>query len=51
MKVEEKEHKIRLAIRNNTINYDMGINEMFMELNEAKRAELVEQAQSPEHIH
>ena len=51
MRVEEKEHKIRLAIRNNTISYDMSINEMFMELPEAKKAELVEQAQSPEHIH
>lgn len=42
---------MRLAIRNNTITYDLAVHEMFSKLPEAKQKELMEQAQSPEKIH
>jgi len=32
MKIEEKEQKIRMAIRTNSINYDLGVHEMYMTL-------------------
>jgi len=40
-----------VALRNNTINYDLSIHEMFMKLPEQKREELAEQAMAPERIH
>jgi hypothetical protein len=49
--VEEREQKMRLAIRNNTITYDLGVHEMFSKLPEPKQKELMEQAQSAEKIH